>query len=220
MRALVISAHPDDETIGAGGALLRHVANGDEVYWCVVTQGYSPPWTQEVLDQARLQIYEVQKAFGIGEVFLCGFPTVKLNTVPYIELSSAIQKVVDHVRPEIVYTTPRSDINLDHRIVYDCSLVACRPLPGSSVRRLLSYEICTTTRYGTPTGAGAFSPNVFVDITDYLDKKIEIMKLYQTELCQYPHPRSVEGIRIYAQERGFSVGLNAAECFELIRELN
>ena len=220
MKVLIISAHPDDETIGAGGTLLRHVAKGDDVYWCVVTQGYSPPWPKETLEKARQQVYEVQKAYGIREVILCGFPTVKLSTIPYIEISSEIQKVVDKVHPDIVYTTPRCDINLDHKIVYECTLVACRPLPGSSVQRLLSYEICPTTRYGPSSSSGSFSPNIFIDISDYLDKKIEIMGIYQTELYKYPHPRSLEGIKLFAQERGLSVGLEAAECFELIRQLN
>ena len=218
-RILIIASHPDDETIGAGGTLLRHVAKGDKVYWCVITQGYSPPWPQKTLEKARQQVYEVQKAYGIHEVFLCDFPTMKLNTIPHIEISSEIQKIVNQVSPDIVYTTPRCDINLDHRIVYECTLVACRPLPSSSVRQLLSYEICPTSRYGLLSNIGWFSPNIFIDISNYLDRKIKIMSIYQTELCKYPHPRSPEGIRLFAQERGLSVGLKATECFELIRQL-
>ncbi len=219
MRILVISAHPDDETIGAGGTILRHVAEGHEVFWCIVTQGYSPPWSEQTLEAAQRQVDQVSQLLGFRQVFRLGFPTVKLNTVPYIDLSSALQRVVDEVRPEIVYTTPRSDINQDHRIVFDCTLVATRPLPGSSVHRLLSYEISPTTRFGSPSGSGNFTPSVYVDISDYLDKKLRVMTLYETELRAYPHPRSLEGLTLLAQERGISVGLKAAECFELIREL-
>lgn len=219
MRVLVISAHPDDETIGVGGTLLRYVAEGHEVFWCIVTQGYSPPWTPKSLEAAQIQINSVSQMMGFKQVFRLGFPTVKLNTVSYIELSSALQKVVDEVKPEVVYTTPRHDINQDHRIVFDCTLVATRPLPGCSVRRLLSYEISPTTRFGLPSGGESFTPNVYVDISDFLEKKIQIMSLYETELREYPHPRSLDGLRLLAQERGFGVGLRAAECFELIREL-
>ena len=219
MRVLVIAAHPDDETIGAGGTIARHVAHGDEVYWCIVTQGYSPPWSEETLAAARRQVYDVQRVLGIQEVFFCGFPTVKLNTVPYIDLCSALQRVVDQVRPEVVYTTPRDDINQDHRIVYEGTLVATRPLPGSSIRRLLCYEISPTTRFGLPTGSSGFVPNVFVDVSQYMDKKLEAVSCYQTELREYPHPRSLEGLRLLAEERGLSVGMKAAECFQLIREL-
>jgi LmbE family N-acetylglucosaminyl deacetylase len=219
LRVLVISAHPDDEVIGAGGTIARHVAHGDQVYSCVVTRAYSPPWSEEYLATARRQVANVQQVLGIREVFFCGFPTVKLNTVPYIDLCSALQRVVEQVAPEIVYTTSRDDINQDHRIVYEATLVATRPLPASPVRRLLCYEIGPTMHFGLPAGSSGFVPSVFVDISEYLDTKLEAMKCYQTELREYPHPRSLKGLRLFAEERGLSVGLKAAECFQLIREL-
>jgi N-acetylglucosamine malate deacetylase 1 len=219
VKVLVISAHPDDEVIGAGGTIARHVDSGDEVFWGIVTQAYSPPWSEDYLEKARQQVFEVQKVLGIREVFFCKFPTVKLNTVPYMEISSALQKIMDHVQPEVVYTTPGDDINLDHRIVYECTLVAARPLPGSSVRRLLSYEIGAGSRQGLTAGAGGFVSNVFVDISDYMEKKLQAMSCYESELKEYPHPRSLKGLRMVAEERGLGVGLKAAECFRLVREL-
>jgi N-acetylglucosamine malate deacetylase 1 len=219
MRVLVISAHPDDETIGAGGTIARHVASGDEVSWCIVTQAYSPPWSEEALAAAQLQIEEVQQILGFRKVFRLGFPTVKLNTVPYIDMTSALQSVVDDVVPEIVYTTPRNDINQDHRIVYESTLVATRPLPGCSVQRLLCYEISPTSRFGIPSGSVGFNPTVFVDIAPYLEQKLAAMACYRTELREFPHPRSIGALSLLAQERGLSVGLKAVECFELIREI-
>jgi len=219
VKVLVISAHPDDEVIGAGGTIARHVDHGDEVYWCVVTQGYDPPWSEEYLARARQQVYDVKRVLGIEGVFFCGFPTVKLNTVPYIEVSAALENIVSQVQPEIVYTTPRDDINKDHRIVYECTLVATRPLPGSSIRRLLSYELGPSSRQGLVSGGCSFVPNVFVDISEYIDKKLEAMSYYKTELREYPHPRSLEGLRLIAEERGLSVGLKAAEAFNLVREV-
>ena len=219
MRVLVFAAHPDDEVIGAGGTIARHVARGDEVCLCVVTQGYAPLRSERDLAAARAQVLDVQQVLGIEEVFFCGFPTVKLNTVPYRELTSALQGIVDDVRPEVVFTTPPNDINQDHRIVHDCTLVALRPLPDSSVRRVLAYEIGTTAHFGQPAGGSPFVPNVFIDISRYLDKKLEAMSCYQSEVREYPHPRSLEGLRLMAKERGVSVGLEAAECFSLIREL-
>ncbi len=219
MRVLVIAAHPDDETIGAGGTIARHVAEGDDVYWGIVTQGWEPMRSQEDLRLAREQVFEVQRVLGIRDVFFCGFPTVKLNTVPYVELSSALQRIVDQVEPEVVYTTPPSDINLDHRLVYDSTLVATRPLQGNAVRRLMCYEIGATSRYGLPAGAPAFVPNVFVDISDYLELKLEAMSCYKTQIHEFPHPRSLDALRLQAQERGVGVGLQAAECFQLVRLL-
>lgn len=219
MIILIIAPHPDDETIGAGGAIARHIARGDEISWCVVTEGYVPSWSEDTLVKARQQIDDVQEFFGFKNVYRLGFPTVKLNTVPHIDLCNALQSVIDEVRPDIVYTTSRNDVNLDHRIVYDCTLVATRPLPGNVVRRVLSYEIGYTRHFGAPMGAAMFQPNVFVDISEYLETKLKAMRFYETELRQMPHPRCMDSIRLLAQERGLCVGYAAAECFELVREL-
>lgn len=219
MIVLIIAPHPDDETIGAGGVIARHIAQGDEVSWCIVTEGYAPSWSEETLVKARRQIDAVGAFFGFKNVYRLGFPSVKLNTVPHIELCNALQGVIDEVRPDVVYTTSRNDANLDHRIVYDCTLVAVRPLPGNAVRRVLSYEIGYTRYFGAPSGAVAFQPNVFVDISGHLETKLDAMRLYETELRRTPHPRCIESIRLLAQERGLCVGYAAAECFELVREL-
>jgi LmbE family N-acetylglucosaminyl deacetylase len=120
------------------------------------------------------------------------------------------------IKPDIVYTSSRNDANLDHRIVYDCTLVATHPLPGSPVRRLLCYEIPPTARFGFH----GFVPNVFVDISEYLDKKLQAMACYKTELREFPHPRSLAGLKLLAQERGLSIGVGAAECFLLVREIS
>lgn len=218
-RVLVIAPHPDDETIGAGGTLFRHNAAGDELFWCVVTRGYSPRWSEETLTKVGIQIDQVKKIYGFKDVFRLGFPTVKLNTVPHIDICAAIQNIIKEIEPEIVYTTSRNDINLDHRIVYDCTLVAARPLPDNSVRRILSYELGITSNFGIPSGASLFRPNVFIDISPYIEKKLAAMNCYETELREAPHPRSIEGLKLFASSRGLSMGFEFAECFELIREM-
>jgi N-acetylglucosamine malate deacetylase 1 len=219
MKILFIAPHADDETIGAGGTIVRHVAKGDKVFWCIVTQGYTPTWSQETLQKARGQIDSVEKFYGFKGVYRLGFPTVKLNTVPHMELCSAIQKIIEEVKPDIVYTTSRNDANLDHRIVYNCTLVATRPLPGNSVSRVLSYEIGFTNHFGVPSGAGIFQPNVFIDISGQIETKLNAMRIYETELRPSPHPRNIESLKLLAQERGLCFGYAAAECFELVREL-
>ncbi len=215
MRILVISSHPDDEVIGAGGTIARHVAGGDDVYWCVVTQGYGPEMSHAELAKTRQQVYTVQHLLGIKDVSFCGFPTVKLNSIPHRDLATALQDEVDKTEPEVVYTTPYCDVNVDHRLVCEATMVATRPLPGSTVRKVLSYEIAPTTRFAIEP----FAPNVYVDISAFLSDKLEAMACYETELREFPHPRSLKGLELFARERGLSVGTEAAECFYLIREI-
>jgi N-acetylglucosamine malate deacetylase 1 len=140
---------------------------------------------------------------------------VKLNTIPTIALATALQRVVDRVRPEVVYMPAADDVNEDHRVMHHAGLVAVRPLPGSSVRRVLAYEIVTTARFGVH----GFTPTVFVDITATLARKLEAMACYETELRSLPHPRSLEALELFARERGVSVGMGAAEHFQLVREM-
>jgi LmbE family N-acetylglucosaminyl deacetylase len=180
-----------------------------------ITQGYSPPWPADIVETARRQVEAARRVLGIKRVFFLGFPTVKLNTVPNTDLTGALQKTIDDIKPEVVYTPSASDVNQDHRIVFESTLVACRPLPGSYVRRILSYEV----GYSSQFGGAPFVPNVFVDIEPFLGKKLEAMKCYETELKEPPHPRSLAGLELIARERGLSVGLKAAECFHLVREL-
>jgi LmbE family N-acetylglucosaminyl deacetylase len=219
LKILFIAPHPDDETIGAGGTIVRHKALGDDIFWCIVTQGYTPPWPEEIVQKAREQITSIETFYGFKNVYQLGFPTVKLNIVPHMELCNALQNVIEEVKPDIVYTTSRNDVNLDHRIVYDCTLVASRPLPGNGIRRVLSYEIGYTIHFGVPSGVTMFQPNVFIDISEYLEEKLKAMRYYETELRQSPHPRNIESLRLLAKERGLCVGYVAAECFELVREL-
>lgn len=219
MKVLAVSAHPDDEVIGAGGTLIRHVERGDEIHWAIFTQAYSPPFPANSIEVAAAQVEAVKDRLGMASVHRFGFPTVKLNTVPQIELATALQKVMDSVCPQVVYTTPRADINQDHRIVHDITLVATRPFPGCSVKRVLSYENGPTTRFGVPSGGSPFNPTVYVDITRHLAQKLELMELYASELRPFPHPRSCKGLEILAHERGLTIGVEAAECFELVREI-
>lgn len=216
MNVLVIGAHPDDETIGCGGAIARHVSKGDSVYLLVLTQIYAPEWDIRELEKRKNETFAAAKVLGIKKVFFAGLPTVKLNTIPTITMTRHIKDVIDKVKPEIVYIPPKGDINVDHDIVHRASLVACRPFLNDKLKRVLSYEIFYTTYLNFEVGN--FDANVFVDITKYYGKKIEAMKKYKTELRKMPNPRSLEGIKIYSAERGLLVGCKYAEMFSLVFE--
>ena len=213
---LVIAPHPDDEVLGCGGTIVKHAKNGNEVYLCVVTKGYTPDWSEEFLKNRPKEIEKANKILGIKKTHFLDYPTVKLDTIPQKELNEAISKVVNEVKPDILCIPHKGDVNKDHRLVFEASLVATRPA-NHKVKKILSYETLSETDWGQPIEP--FVPNVYVDISETLDKKIEAMKAYGSELKQYPHPRSLEIIEALAKKRGSEVGVKFAEAFMLIREI-
>ncbi len=133
MKILVISAHPDDEVIGAGGTISKHTQKGDEVYLCIVTKAYSPDWPEEYIIERKREVLKVREELNIKKVYFLEFPTVKLDTFPQKELNDRIREQIDEIKPETVYTTHGGDINKDHRIVFEATLTATRPIPGNPV---------------------------------------------------------------------------------------
>ncbi len=221
MNILVISVHPDDETLGCGGTLLKHSSDGDKIFWLIVTQAHEPQWTAEVITQKAKEVERVAKAYGIEKYFKLGFPAARLDTVVQIELIAAIRRVVSEVLPQIVYLIHSGDVHTDHHAVFTATMSALKPfyMNKFNVRRILSYETLSSTDAAPQTLDRLFVPNVFSDITPYIDSKIEIMSLYETEVQADPLPRGPSAIRALARYRGATVGVEYAEAFMLIREL-
>ena len=216
---LVIAPHPDDEVLGVGGTIANHGKNGDEVHLCVVTRAYPPEWTEEVIGIKRQEVNEASGILGIKGTSFLDLPTVKLDTLPQKELNHAIARVVDAVKPDVVYLPHKGDLNRDHRLVFEAALVALRPLAGNTVSRILCYETLSETEWGIPDAESVFIPNVYIDITNTLDTKLAALSAYASELKEYPHPRSLEMLKTLAQKRGSEVGIAAAEAFMLVREI-
>ena len=219
MRILVIEAHPDDEVIGAGGTIAKYARQGDEVYLIIVTKAYAPDWPEASIENQPKEVAKVNEILGIKKTFFLDLPTVKLDTIPQKELNEKVSKCIAEVQPDIVYTTNRGDLNEDHRRVFYSTMVATRPISGSSVRKVLSYEVLSSTEWAGPFADSAFIPNVYVDISDTLEIKLKAMAVYKSELKEYPHPGSLEAISILAKRRGASAGVKAAEAFMLIRDI-
>ena len=161
------------------------------------------------------EIEEVNKILGISQTYFLDFPTVKLDTIPQKELINSLLKCLNEIKPQLVYIPHPGDLSKDHRLVFEAALWATKPTPDNSVKRLLSYEILSETEWGE----GNFVPNLYEDITNTFQIKLEAMKVYQSELREYPHPRSLEIIEVLAKKRGSEAGLKFAEAFRLIREI-
>lgn len=219
IKVLVVAPHPDDEVLGCGGTIVKHVLGGDEVYLCIVTKAYPPDWPEHELKERREEVLKANEILGIKKTYFLDLPTVKLDTIPQKELNEAIAQVVNEVQPEVVYIPHRGDVNKDHRLVFDAAMVATRPKSGSPVKKILSYESLSETEWAAPFLENAFLPNVHVDISETLETKLKAITAYKTELKEYPHPRSLEIISALAKRRGATIGTKAAEAFMLVREI-
>ena len=222
MKILVITPHPDDEVLGCGGAIKRHAENGDEVYLCIVTKAYTPDWTEKFIEDRKEEIECANNILGIKKTFFLDLPTAKLDTVGQKKINDLLSDCVGNIKPDIVYIPHGGDLNIDHRLIFESSLVALRPKHGNKVNKIMSYEILSETEWGSSLAdnlSKVFIPNVYIDITEVLKYKIKAMSCYKSELKKYPHPRSEKAINALAEKRGSEAGFNAAEAFMLIREL-
>lgn len=218
---VVISAHPDDETLGAGGALLKHKANGDKVYWLIVTnvfehQGFS----KERIESRQVEIDQVAQEFGFEKVFKLDYPTMTLSSSSLLKLVPDVSKVFSEVEPEIIYTLNRSDAHSDHRILFDAVLACTKSFRYPYIKQVLMYECLSETEFAPALTEKVFMPNYYIDITDHLDKKLEIMKIFESEIGEHPFPRSLDNITALAHFRGASVGVKYAEAFQLIKYID
>ena len=215
-KVLIVVAHPDDEVLGMGATIFKHVSNGDEIHLVITTEGYTPPWSKEFIENMSKQMKKSSKILGIKKVYLLGFPTVKLDTIPQKELNDAISKVINDFKPDILYIPHKGDLNKDHRLIFEACLVASRPV-NHKIKRILSCEVLSETEWGQ--AIEPFVPNLYVDIGKYINKKIEAFSAYKSEVREFPNPRSIEGIKSLARKRGSEVCLPYAEAFIIVREI-
>jgi LmbE family N-acetylglucosaminyl deacetylase len=217
---LVVAPHPDDETLGCGGALLKHRANNEDVHWLIVSDmqiehGYS----ESVVDRRQEQIHNVAAAYEFSKVHNLGFPPASLDTIPKAELVQGIGQVISEISPATIYLPFRGDIHTDHAEVFDAVVSCTKWFRYPSVRKILSFETLSETELGINLDGTHFIPNYFVDITPYIERKVEIASIYKEEMGEFPFPRSPEAIRALAKVRGATCGCESAESFMLLREI-
>jgi N-acetylglucosamine malate deacetylase 1 len=212
-KILVIAAHPDDEILGVGGTILKHVENGDEVHVCIVTSGFPPDWSEEFIRTKREEAKKVDSCLGITKRYYCELPAAKLNTIAHGELNKKILAIVEEVNPDTVYTHYENDIHKDHRIIYESVMVSTRPIKDKKIR-VLCFETVSSSEWNLPQ----FTPNYYINITKFIHKKIDAFLEYKSEIKQFPHPRSSEGLMVLAKKRGMEVNVQCAEAFKIVRE--
>ena len=217
-KILVIAAHPDDEILGVGGVIAKHVSEGDSVFICILSEGATARYSSENVTTLKEYATHASEILGVKKLYFSSMPDQKLDTLPLLEVTQTIEQYIKDISPHIIYTHHSGDINKDHRIVFDATMVAARPTPDNKVKKIYCYETPSSTEWG-PSSIKPFKPNVYVDIEKFIDVKLKAMEAYTSELRDYPHPRSIEALRIISQYRGIEVGLRNAEAFMLMREL-
>ncbi len=224
MKILVVAAHPDDEILGCGGTLLRHRDRLDEIVIVIAAAGGTDRSNDQkgadhYKDQLELKGREIATKLKAKTIHFFGLIDNRLDGIERLEITKRIEKINSQVKPDIVYTHHGSDLNVDHRRVFECVLTACRPLPGRKTPDIYCFETVSSTEWQDRNSARVFSPTYYVDIETKIDEKLEILKVYDCEMKEWPHPRSYEGVLVKSKLRGCEIGVNNAEAFEVIRQV-
>ena len=215
-KILVIAPHPDDETLGCGGAPFKHKAEGDDIYWLIIT-GISQEggWKEKVVRKRDNEIDAVAKKYGFSDVFNLRLPTTKMDTLPLSDLIEEISNVYKKVEPDIIYMPFAYDVHTDHQIIAKALQSTLKWFRYPHIKKVYMYETPSETEFNFVENR-VFRPNVFVNISLYLEDKIEVMKIYAGEMGEFPFPRSEKTMRALTTLRGSQSGFESAEAFELV----
>jgi len=222
-NVLVIVAHPDDEILGCGGTIASHINAGDNICILFLANGESSRTrdnaSTEIINRRRAAIAACSSLGERVETVFFDFPDNKLDSVPLLDIVQSMEKVTERVEPSIIYTHHLGDLNIDHQITHQAVMTASRPKTNSSVREIYTFEVLSSTNWSSTTQMNYFKPNKYVDITANLEKKLTALEFYGNELHDFPHARSLDAVVSLAKYRGSSVGIAAAEAFQVERLL-
>ena len=232
MNVLIIAAHPDDEILGMGGTIAKHTSQHDNVTIIYMATGITArrepadyeiksipkkiqeKWQQEI-EKLQQDARKSAKLLKVKTVKFFDFPDNEMDGIHLLKVVKVIEKEIKIAKPDRIYTNHYSDLNVDHKVVYNAVLTACRP-SSFLVKEILCFEVLSSTEWSYPYN---FSPNYFSNIEKHLTKKVNAMKLFKSEIKKFPHPRSSENIRNVAARWGSVCGFKAAEAFEIVRKI-
>ncbi len=220
-KVLCIAVHADDETLGCGGTILKHKAQGDEIHWLLLTgptENHPCNFTQEHIDARAERVNRVATAYGYDSLEYLAFPTQLLHTLDLRDIIQKISEVIKRIQPNILYTMFANDVHSDHRVAFDAVYSCTKSFRYPFIEKIYMMETLSETEFALATPANTFLPNVYVDITDFMDRKLEIMQMYPTEVMKEPYPRSLSSINALARVRGSRAGVVYAEAFQLLYE--
>jgi LmbE family N-acetylglucosaminyl deacetylase len=220
-NVLVVAAHPDDETLGCGGTLLKHISDGDSVHWLIVTAAtLETGYTSAQIDARAKEIKSVAKSYKFASVNQFGFDSARLDTVARKQIIEKLAEIIDKIKPQIVYLPFPGDVHSDHRIVFECATAATKNFRAPYIRKTLTCEVLSETKFGIDPSGLSFRPNYFVDISGHIEDKIRILNFYKSEMGDFPFPRSQRAVRALASLRGAQSSTDSAEAFMIVSEFS
>jgi len=220
-KVLVIAPHPDDEIIGCGATMAKHIAKGNEVYVVISTQaslGAPELFTLEGTKRCRQEALSAHQYLGVKQTFFLDFPAPALNAYPEYKISNSFVEIFKNLNPTVLYIPHHGDLHQDHKAIYRAALVAARPMGNNRIHSIYCYETLSETEWA-PLQEKAFVPNCFVNVTETFGRKITAMQFYKTQLKTFPHPRSVDALEALATFRGATVHVSKAEAFIIERQI-
>jgi LmbE family N-acetylglucosaminyl deacetylase len=216
---VVIAPHPDDEVLGAGGTIARFARMGVEVHVVVLTSGRAPRFTETAVQAVRAEASEAHAVLGVRHTHWLGFPAAELSEHPHADLNAGLGRIMQEVEPNLVLAPHPGDIHLDHQLAFLSTLVASRPHSARHPTFIAAYETLSETNWNAPYLTPAFVPNLFVDIGETLELKLEAFRRFASQVKPAPHERSLGALSALATLRGATVHLSAAEAFVLVRAI-
>ena len=219
-NVLVIAPHPDDETLGCGGTILKHIGKKDKVHWLIMTNfELLKNIKKKLIIKKNKEILQVKKSYNFKSLIRLNFEPAKLDLIPKKRIIEEIQKVVSKLKPNILYIPYAGDAHSDHKITFEASCAISKSFRNTSIKKVIVYETPSETDFNLNPRVKNFKPNLWVDITKQISKKLNILKKYKSEIGKHPFPRSLENIKSYAKIRGSVSGHKFAESFQIIKEI-
>lgn len=219
MNILIIAAHPDDEVLGCGGFIKKYSSHHN-INVLILTNGCDTRYGQDMIPTLQQQARKAAKLLGVKAIHFENLPNQLLDSIPLLKVTETIEKYLDLIKPELVFCHHEGDLNRDHRVVFEATATAVRPLPGQNVHGFYTYFVPSSSDWGSISSMKYFSPNVFVPIELELETKVKALSFYESEIRNFPHPRSAEGLRTFAKYFGTISGTHFAEPFTLVRSLD
>jgi LmbE family N-acetylglucosaminyl deacetylase len=223
---LVVAAHPDDEILGLAGTIRKYINKGYQAHCVILGEGmtsrseHREDTASSLLDELHRQTIKAAEIIGFEKLLFSNLPDNRFDSVDLLDIIKQVDKYVQQIKPDIIYTHHYGDLNIDHRKTFEAVITASCPVGEYGVKEIYCFETPSSTEWNFQYGNNTFKPNVFIDITDTLKSKLEAMACYKTELGQYPHPRSLRALEIIAARWGTVVGRKYAEAFELVRKVD